>query len=35
MSCLPIPRPRYSGATFTLATPAIGSAWPRHHWRMS
>src|SRR3984885_1828679 len=31
----PTPRPRYSGATVTPDTPAIGTALPSHHWRMS
>src|SRR4051794_28843943 len=30
-----MPWPRYSGATLTPATPAIGTGWPYHHWRMS
>jgi hypothetical protein len=35
ISRLPIPLPRYSGATLTLATPAIGTGRLCHHWRMS
>src|ERR1700722_15716185 len=31
----PTPRPRSSGATLTPATPAIGTARPYHHWRIS
>ncbi len=35
MRARPVPRPRSSGATATLATPAIGTGWPCHHWTMS
>ncbi len=30
-----MPWPRSSGATLTLITPAIGTARPHHHCRMS